>query len=220
MSNGSGIEPPRVASWAVELFAPIERSDAMLGDLREEFQAMARIHGGRLAKAWYWRQAAQTTIAMAADPFKSAAVATVGRGFAGILLAVMMASIWNLLEGRFVSTVPVYHFVSAAAFWGVADVLPWIAAGAIFVRRSRGQSLSVAAATPFLFWAMLKTGAARPLVMWVTTPGKHLQGLLAVALTTMLRNPMWFALWFLIGAVIGQQWRSRSQSAALRPSPG
>jgi len=220
MSNRQGFEPPAVASWVVALFAPIEQSEAMLGDLREEFQAIARADGERIASAWYYRQAAHTAVALAAAPFKSAAVSTVARGFAGILLAWVMASVWNLFEERFVSAVPVYHFVSAGTFWRIADALPWIAAGAIFVRRSRGQSLSAAVMTPFLLWALLETRAARPVLMWVTTPGKHLQGLLAVALTTMLREPMAFALWFLIGAVIGQQWRLRKQPAAFRPSPG
>ncbi len=206
MTDTQRLEPPRFASWTVDAFAPIDRSDAILGDLREEFLAIARVEGTAAANRWYRRQSARTAVALAVEPFRSSAPSTVVGGFAGILLVWLIASVWNVFEGRFVTTFPVYHFVSAAMFWRIADALPWIATGATLARRMRGQSVSAALATPLLLILLLETRAARPVVMWVTEPGKHLQGLLAAALMNMLKNPMVFAGWFLTGALIARKW--------------
>lgn len=49
--------PPRLAAWMAGLrVARVEREYA-LGDLEEDFQAVARLRGAAAARRWYWRQA-------------------------------------------------------------------------------------------------------------------------------------------------------------------
>ena len=55
-------KPPRAAVWLVELFAPIESAEGVLGDLEEEFAGRLTRSGDRPARRWYWRQALRTTV--------------------------------------------------------------------------------------------------------------------------------------------------------------
>jgi hypothetical protein len=53
---------PHAAVWLVELFAPMENAEGVLGDLEEEFAGRLTRSGHRAARRWYWRQALRTTI--------------------------------------------------------------------------------------------------------------------------------------------------------------
>jgi predicted permease len=47
---------PRVASWIVSVSLAEDERDAVLGDLQEEFEAIAAGHGVAAARRWYWKQ--------------------------------------------------------------------------------------------------------------------------------------------------------------------
>jgi putative ABC transport system permease protein len=49
--------PPRIAEWLLVTLLPRDAADAAVGDLNEEFAAVARRVGPRAARWWYWRQA-------------------------------------------------------------------------------------------------------------------------------------------------------------------
>jgi len=55
-------KPPRLAVSLVELFAPIDSAEGVLGDLEEEFVGQLARSGLRAARHWYWRQALRTTL--------------------------------------------------------------------------------------------------------------------------------------------------------------
>jgi hypothetical protein len=52
--------PPRVADWLLFLFVSKGQAPPILGDLREEFSAVASRRGMWSARLWYWRQVAKT----------------------------------------------------------------------------------------------------------------------------------------------------------------
>lgn len=52
--------PPQLAKWLLELFVSKQQVSPLIGDLREEFAAVAFQRGLRFARRWYWRQAAKT----------------------------------------------------------------------------------------------------------------------------------------------------------------
>jgi predicted permease len=58
------MRPPRLAEWLLECSLPddADERDAVLGDLAEEHDAIAAAEGARLARRWYWRQAARSVL--------------------------------------------------------------------------------------------------------------------------------------------------------------
>jgi hypothetical protein len=52
--------PPRLANWGLNLFVSKQQVSPLIGDLREEFAAVASQRGLASARRWYWRQAAKT----------------------------------------------------------------------------------------------------------------------------------------------------------------
>jgi hypothetical protein len=55
-----GLRAPRVADWLIFLFVSKDQAPPILGDLREEFLAVASRRGTWSARLWYWRQVAKT----------------------------------------------------------------------------------------------------------------------------------------------------------------
>jgi hypothetical protein len=71
------LQPPWLASWLVFFCAPAPQSDAILGDLHEEFVVISEEAGATAARSWYWRNALRTIVdllasAMRAAPFRLA----------------------------------------------------------------------------------------------------------------------------------------------------
>lgn len=54
------LRAPRVADWLLFLFVSKDQAPPILGDLREEFLAVASQRGMWSARLWYWRQVAKT----------------------------------------------------------------------------------------------------------------------------------------------------------------
>jgi hypothetical protein len=54
------VRAPRIAAWLVNLFAPAEEAELILGDLLEEFLQVASRSGVSVARSWYWRQTLKT----------------------------------------------------------------------------------------------------------------------------------------------------------------
>ncbi len=78
------IQPPRMATWLVNLFTPAEEGESILGDLLEEFSYLASKSGVAFARRWYWRQAVKTIAHLAGTGFRVApwsTTAVVVRGF-------------------------------------------------------------------------------------------------------------------------------------------
>ena len=78
------VQPPRMATWLLNLFTPAEEGQSILGDLLEEFSYLASKLGVAFARRWYWRQAVKTIAHLAGTGFRVApwsTTAVVGGGF-------------------------------------------------------------------------------------------------------------------------------------------
>jgi hypothetical protein len=71
-SQADFVQPPRVAVWLVNLFAPVEEAESILGDLLEEFTQVASKSGVGFARSWYWRQSVRTVGHLAGTGFRTA----------------------------------------------------------------------------------------------------------------------------------------------------
>ncbi len=78
--------PPHLAEMAVNLFAPAEQAESILGDLREEFSQVGSKSGREIARRWYWRQSLLTIVQLAGSGFRSEPWSTAAVLIAGFLL--------------------------------------------------------------------------------------------------------------------------------------
>lgn len=65
-------QPPRVATQLVQLFTPSGEAESILGDLTEEFSALALKWGAAHARRWYWRQTLKTIVHLTICGFRTA----------------------------------------------------------------------------------------------------------------------------------------------------
>jgi len=86
MSQSTLAHPQRIASWLVELFAPTEHAESILGDLLEEFSDLASKSGLASARRWYWRQSAKTIVHLFGTGLRIAPWSIVGIVLGGFLL--------------------------------------------------------------------------------------------------------------------------------------
>lgn len=77
-------QPPRIATWLINLFTPAEQEETILGDLLEEFSHFASKSRVAFARRWYWRQTVKTIAHLFYAGFQSApwlTAAAVAGGF-------------------------------------------------------------------------------------------------------------------------------------------
>jgi hypothetical protein len=76
------VQPPRIATWFLNLCTPGGEEESILGDLVEEYSHLASKSGIAFARHWYCRQTAKTIAHLAARGFRvapwSSAVAVIG----------------------------------------------------------------------------------------------------------------------------------------------
>jgi hypothetical protein len=82
--------------WLIDLFASPDEADAILGDLHEEFSAVAGRQGSAVARHWYWRQCARTLAHLVIGPFCTAPWPTLAVLVAGLAVNIMLcrAALW------------------------------------------------------------------------------------------------------------------------------
>jgi hypothetical protein len=93
-SPANFVQPPRIATWLVSLFAPYEGADSILGDLLEEYFQLVSSSGVSVARRWYWRQTLQTIAHL------------FGAGLRGAPWSTAAAVIGGFFLRRFVSGLP------------------------------------------------------------------------------------------------------------------
>src|ERR1700678_290990 len=79
-------QPPRIATWLVNLFIPAEDGESIPGDLHEEFSHLASKSGIAVARSWYWRQTVKTIAHLAGMGFRVAPWSTAAAVVGGFLL--------------------------------------------------------------------------------------------------------------------------------------
>jgi hypothetical protein len=91
------LQPPRVAVWLIHLFAPVEDSEAITGDLLEEFSGFASAAGVASARRWYWRQTGKSITHFFGRGFRGAPWSTTAAVVAGFLLLRLFSSLPDML---------------------------------------------------------------------------------------------------------------------------
>jgi hypothetical protein len=80
------VQPPRIASWLLNLFTPADDEESIMGDLREEFAHFATTSGVTFASRWYWRQTVKTIAHLAGAGFRGAPWSTTAAVVGGLFL--------------------------------------------------------------------------------------------------------------------------------------
>jgi hypothetical protein len=86
MPQQDSVQPPRMAVWLVDLFASEDQDAPILGDLLEEFRAVALHSGVAPARSWYWRQVGKTLVQLIAGQFRIAPWSITAPVLASVLL--------------------------------------------------------------------------------------------------------------------------------------
>jgi hypothetical protein len=93
MSQGSVAQPPFLATWLLELFAPEEHAESIAGDLLEEFSSLQAKSGVASARRWYWRQSTKTVTRLLGTGYRIAPWSIIGVLIGGFLLLRFGASL-------------------------------------------------------------------------------------------------------------------------------
>jgi hypothetical protein len=100
MSQGSLAQPPFLATWLLELFAPEEHAESIAGDLLEEFSSLQTKSGVASARHWYWRQCTKTIVRLIGTGFRSAPWSSILAVLGGLLLLGLGSSLpERLIQG-------------------------------------------------------------------------------------------------------------------------
>ena len=88
------LQPPSLALRLINLFAPVEDSESIVGDLLEEFSHLASNAGVAFARRWFWRQTVKSITHL------------FGRGFLGAPWSTAAVVAGGFLLLKFVSGLP------------------------------------------------------------------------------------------------------------------
>src|SRR5262245_24255771 len=207
----SAHEPPRLATWLVDVLAPRDRREQILGDLHEEF--LQRSHSPD-ARRWYRRQSLRTAAHLAIEPFRSRPLSTLALAYVGWILVIYVGVAFSFVATRIVLAAPGYQYVTASLFWRAVDLVPWVAGGWILGRMASDRPVQVAMTTSAILYLALYLRAARPVVAVVLDPGRSYHRYLAPPIMEMLRNPGTFAALVIAGAMLSRTLRRREPSTA------
>ena len=86
------VQPPRVATWLVNLFTSSEE-ESITGDLQEEFSQLAKKSGLAFARRWYWRQTLKTIAHLFGSAFRVAQWSTTAVVVGGFFLLPFVSQI-------------------------------------------------------------------------------------------------------------------------------
>jgi hypothetical protein len=119
--------PPRAAVWLVELFAPIEIAEGVLGDLEEEFAERLTRSGDRPARRWYWRQALRTTVHLVLGAVRAQPWSTTAQVLASLVVGLLLYGMMNVWVARQVSNLPIYDYDTSVWSWRAAALIRFVA---------------------------------------------------------------------------------------------
>ena len=137
--------PPRLAEWLVGLIATQEQTATIVGDLLEEFSAIASRAGLAPARRWYWRQSVWTVAHLLRGQVRHAPAETIAFGIGGFLLWVLVERALQISAETAVKYSNVYAHVNAVTFWRAIDtiaryLLPGLV-GWVIARAARGREM-------------------------------------------------------------------------------
>lgn len=218
VTKSSLIQPPRLAVWLLNLLAPNEQSESILGDLLEEFSDIASKSGMPFARRWYWRQSARTVAHLIGSGFRCGPWRIVGAVLGGYLLYFLCVGrleqdvvVVVLNFGRHAHDNPYYTWSQAQARlrlieyggWAVHFLL-WLFIGGIVAMAVKGREMVAAITLAFVLWVQ----AMAFFLVWSARHGPFLP--------LHLIAPLSGSVMIVVGGGIVRRIRS---AAAPRPTP-
>jgi hypothetical protein len=159
------VHPPRLASWLVDLFTPVEQAETILGDLLEEFSGLLSESGIDLARRWYWRQSLKTIVHLIFNSFRVARWSVTG-----ILIGAYLSgwgAYWCTEQavGAILRMYHVYAHIDAYSFWLIYAVLVErliepLLMGSFAAAIAKGREVAVAVTLSLLIGTVSGAGLA------------------------------------------------------------
>ncbi len=173
MSRSEFVQPPRLATWLINLFTPDEDPESILGDLLEEFSELGSKSGVAFARRWYWRQTIRTIAHLAGSGFRAAPWSTTAAVVGGFLLGKFVSGLPDKLLSAVTDRYLVYwsaHF-KFYMFWAtdgmlIAHLLLSMFVGGLVALAAKGREMLATMALGLVLCAM---GAATCVVMVART---------------------------------------------------
>ena len=210
------VKPPFLAVWLLELFAPEEHSESILGDLLEEFSTLAETLGVASARQWYWRQSAKSVVRLIGAGFRTAPWLNVLAVLGGLLLLNFGLSLPDRLIERSIRfyqhhVTPYYTSAQAYAYIQrlntailIGRLLVALVIGCLVASATKGREVIV---TFTLGIALLIVGMAESWMVVAThKPGAGDVSLLPHIMSLFLCN----SIMTIIGGIIVRECRSTS----------
>jgi hypothetical protein len=86
MATQTSLQPPRTASWLLDLVSPFDEAESIAGDLLEEYSVYRSDHQLAAADRWYWRQVLRTIFHLMIGAWRTSTWSIGGSVIVGILL--------------------------------------------------------------------------------------------------------------------------------------
>lgn len=144
--------PPRIACWLVDQFAPPDQRDAILGDLQEEFVAIATQSDAKSARHWFWRQTGRSLgHLIGASLRQNPARLWFSVGVGLLLLWGALPIVINEAVRRTHYRWQVYDYIDSYSFWLVyavlaKNVIAPALLGSLLAMSNRGRECAASAA--------------------------------------------------------------------------
>jgi len=132
--------PPVIAVWLVGFFTPDKQTEAIQGDLVEEFSSLASSSGIAAARRWYWRQSINTVARLMGAGFCAAPWLIAGAVLGGCLLLWFGLGLADLVLFHFRL---LFHFHSKVRLWP-AGILVQIQIGRFLLMMLVGSLVALA----------------------------------------------------------------------------
>ena len=143
-------QPPRLASWLLDLFTPYDQAESIPGDLHEEFSNVASQYGIPRARHWYWRQSLKSIAHLFAAAFRASPLSMSGSLTTGFVLLGWSASFPEPIEFAIFNWGHMYHanWYAHVSWMRNADIVighllsQWLLVGSIVALLRQGQGTS------------------------------------------------------------------------------
>jgi hypothetical protein len=155
------VQPPRIATWLVNLFTPPGEAESILGDLLEEFSHLASKSGVACARSWYRRQALKTIAHLVGTGFRVTPWSTTAAVVGGFLL---LRFVSGLPERAIFAVLERYrvfdHHFNAYVFFatdgiGIGRVIASMLVGCLVALAAKGREMVATMTLALVLCAMV-----------------------------------------------------------------
>lgn len=165
MSHIDFIQPPRFATFLLNLFIPAEEAESVLGDLFEEYSQLRLDSGVISARRWYWRQTVKTVAHFFASAYRVAPWSTVAAVIGGYLLGGFLHHLLDKVMSAVTDKYLAYwsvHF-KAYMFWAtdgmlIGNLVMAMLVGCFVALTAKGREMVAAISLSFLVGVIAVNG--------------------------------------------------------------